>query len=91
MPRKVRTPRKPGLYDVVSLGRLKPNSQQSILAPDLLLMLDPNHKLVRLAEQLPWDALEADLADCYATMGRPSIPNLAKNIYDGHTVGELTE
>lgn len=56
------------------LGRLTSNPQQSLLAPDLALMLDPNHKLVRLAKQLPWDALEAELAGFYATSGRPSIP-----------------
>jgi IS5 family transposase len=56
------------------LGKLPSEPQQSVFAPPLELMLNPNHELVTLAKRLPWDRLEARFARLYATSGRPSIP-----------------
>jgi IS5 family transposase len=56
------------------LGHLPTDKQEVIWAPNLELMLDPNHPLSKLTRQLPWDRLEAKFADLYAEDGRPSIP-----------------
>jgi IS5 family transposase len=56
------------------LGKLPSESQQSVFAPSLELMLNPNHELVLLAKKLDWDDLERRFAGLYASSGRPSIP-----------------
>ena len=48
--------------------------QLGVFGNDLGLMLDPNHRLNRLAGKIPWAQIEADLRPRYATIGRPSLP-----------------
>ena len=56
------------------LGKLPTDLQQHVFCPDLSVMLNPNHDLVRLAKRLPWSAIEERFAGLYAADGRPSIP-----------------
>jgi IS5 family transposase len=56
------------------LGKLPTDHQQSAFSPDLSVMLNPNHDLVRLAKRLPWATIEERFAGLYAEGGRPSIP-----------------
>ena len=55
-------------------GKLPTDKQQVLRSPPLETMLNPDHQLVKLAKQLPWDRLEAEFAGLYAVGGRPSIP-----------------
>lgn len=56
------------------LGKLPAEKQESVFAPPLELMLNPNHELVVLAKKLDWDDLERRFTGLYSTEGRPSIP-----------------
>ena len=56
------------------LGKLPTDLQQNVFSPELSLMLNPNHDLVRLAKRLPWATIEERFAGLYAADGRPSIP-----------------
>jgi IS5 family transposase len=51
-----------------------PDQHQSILFNDLKDLLDPKQPLYRLAERVPWAAIESALADRYAKQGRPAKP-----------------
>ena len=56
------------------LGKLPTEQQQTMWAPPLEMILNPDHQLVKLAKRLPWDKLEAEFGSLYAPVGRPSIP-----------------
>lgn len=56
------------------LGKLPTEQQQTMWAPPLEMMLNPDHQLVKLAKSLPWDKLEVEFGSLYASVGRPSIP-----------------
>ena len=56
------------------LGSGDPKGQQGVFGNDLATMLDPNHRLYRLATIIPWNAIEQDLRPLYAQKGRPSLP-----------------
>ena len=56
------------------LGKLPTEHQQTMWAPPLEMMLNPDHQLVKLAKSLPWDKLESEFGSHYAAIGRPSIP-----------------
>ena len=56
------------------LGKLPTEQQQTMWAPPLEMMLNPDHQLVKLAKRLPWEKLEAEFGSLYAAVGRPSIP-----------------
>ena len=48
------------------LGKLPTEHQQTMWAPPLEMMLNPDHQLVKLAKRLPWDKLEAEFGSLYA-------------------------
>ena len=50
------------------------HSQATFLYPDLLDQLNPRDPLLQLADQIPWDKLEAEFAPLYAERGRPAKP-----------------
>ena len=54
------------------LGKLPTEQQQTMWAPPLVKMLNPDHQLVKLAKRLPWVKLETEFGSLYATVGRPS-------------------
>jgi IS5 family transposase len=56
------------------VGSGDPQGQRGVFGNDLGLMLDPNHRLYRLAGKIPWALIENDLRSCYAKVGRPSLP-----------------
>jgi IS5 family transposase len=56
------------------LGKLPTEKQESVFAPRLELMLNPNHELVILGKRLDWGDLEQRFSGLYSTEGRPSIP-----------------
>lgn len=52
-----------------------PNPDQlSFLAPSLLDQINPKHPLLQLAQTIPWDYFESELAPLYASVGRPAKP-----------------
>lgn len=58
----------------MAIGTLPVVAQASIFSPDLAMMLNPNHELVRLASMLDWSAVESEFKRFYPAGGRPSIP-----------------
>jgi len=56
------------------VGEGDPPGQQGVFGNDLATMLDPNDRLYRLAQKIPWAAIESDLARFYKSGGRPSLP-----------------
>lgn len=50
------------------------DQRQSILFNDLKDLLDPKQSLYRLADRVPWSAIESALADRYSKQGRPAKP-----------------
>lgn len=47
---------------------------QGILFNDLSVLLNPKDPLYRLADRVPWSAIEARFSPLYATVGRPAHP-----------------
>lgn len=56
------------------VGEGDPAGQQGVFGNDLATMLDPNDRLYRLAQNIPWASIEQDLARFYKSGGRPSLP-----------------
>jgi IS5 family transposase len=56
------------------IGSGDPQGQQGVFGNPLDVMLDPNHRLYRLAQKIPWQEIETDLSSFYAQVGRPSLP-----------------
>lgn len=57
---------------------MKPKSRQEepaqLFQQDLEHLLDQRQPLYRLANQLPWEALEKDFESYYSEIGRPALP-----------------
>ncbi|MEM6844055.1 MAG: transposase [Bacteroidota bacterium] len=52
-----------------------PNQQQkSLFTTDLMDCLNPTNRLYKLAQVLPWSAIEKDFAGYYSTTGQPAKP-----------------
>jgi IS5 family transposase len=49
-------------------------TQFDMFSPILKSFVNPDHPLVRLAEAIPWEALEDDFAPLYSDEGRPAHP-----------------
>lgn len=49
-------------------------SRGSFLYPDLMDQLDPEHPLLQLAKQIPWQRFEDEFSGYYSEMGRPAKP-----------------
>jgi len=56
------------------LGQKEQSDQLDFFRPRLKAMLQPDHELVQLAEELDWAWIEAELAPLYSEEGRPSVP-----------------
>lgn len=56
------------------LGKLKPNFQQNLFQTRLTDLINLGHPLVKLALELDWSKIEAELQKLYSDQGRPSIP-----------------
>lgn len=70
-------------------GSGKNKSQSHLFERSLSEMVDPRHRLCRLAAKIPWDSLERDLGELYSHTGKPSKPVrlmvsllLLKQMYD---------
>jgi IS5 family transposase len=50
------------------------NTQGNFLYPNLMDRLDPNNRLLLLAERIDWDMLEDELSIFYSEIGRPAHP-----------------
>ncbi len=65
------------------------NEQMQFLAPTLLEMLNPKEPLYKLAQEIDWKGIEAELSPLYSEIGRPAKPirllvglHLLKHMYD---------
>lgn len=56
------------------LGKLKPDLQQNIFKTRLTELINLGHPLVKLAQEISWDKMEAEFENLYSEKGRPSIP-----------------
>ena len=52
----------------------KKQPQGTFLYPDLLDQLNPNHPLLRLSSEIPWNRFEEEFAGLYSINGRPAKP-----------------
>jgi IS5 family transposase len=55
-------------------GKTKDLSQTHLFEAQLVDLVDPKHKLCKLASKIPWDSLESELAELYSHTGQPSKP-----------------
>lgn len=55
------------------LGKIKPNYQQHLFQTRLTELINLEHPLVKLAQQIDWEKMEVELQNLYSTQGRPSI------------------
>jgi IS5 family transposase len=56
------------------LGREQGKGQRDLFRPALKDFIDPEHPLVLLSEEVPWDDLESEFESLYSETGRPSKP-----------------
>lgn len=55
-------------------GRSKDKRELHLFERPLSEMVDPRHRLCKLAEAIPWQRLEEELSGCYSHTGKPSKP-----------------
>lgn len=56
------------------LGKIKPNFQQNLFKTRLTELLNLEHPLVKLSQEIAWDKMEIAFQNLYSEQGRPSIP-----------------
>lgn len=56
------------------IGKSPDQSQRNLFAPVLKEFINPNHPLVKLADQIPWVELEKHFEKLYSHTGTPSMP-----------------
>ena len=56
------------------LGKIKPYFQQNLFQTRLTDLINLEHPLVKLANELSWDKMELEFQSLYSDQGRPSIP-----------------
>ena len=56
------------------LGKIKPDLQQNLFKTRLIDLINLEHPLVKLADELSWDKMEFEFKNLYSEQGRPSIP-----------------
>jgi transposase, IS5 family len=56
------------------LGKIKPNFQQHLFQTRLTDLINLEHPMVKLADELEWSKMEFEFQDLYSETGRPSIP-----------------
>ena len=75
----IRPPKLPENADIGSKvckmrGKKKRPSQMNLFQARLDQIINANHELVQLAQELDWQGLETHLASLYSERGRPAIP-----------------
>lgn len=56
------------------LGKIKPDFQQNLFKTRLTDLINLEHPLVKLAQEISWDKMEVEFENLYSNQGRPSIP-----------------
>ncbi len=56
------------------LGKIKPDLQQNLFKTRLIDLINLEHPLVKLADELSWDKMEFEFKNLYSEQGRPSVP-----------------
>lgn len=56
------------------LGKIKSDLQQNLFKTRLTDLINLNHPLVKLAQEVSWDKMELEFENLYSEQGRPSIP-----------------
>jgi IS5 family transposase len=69
-------------------SKKQPEGPGDLFRARLERIINMKHELVRLAEEVDWDWIDAELAGCFADQGRPGVPTrfmvgllLLKHIY----------
>jgi transposase, IS5 family len=55
-------------------GKLPNQNQKNIFRPVLKEIINPNHELVILAEQIDWNEFENSFGELYSHIGQPGVP-----------------
>jgi transposase, IS5 family len=55
------------------LGKIKPDFQQNLFQTRLTELINLEHPLVKLAQELDWSKMEFEFKNLYSEQGRPSI------------------
>ncbi len=70
-------------------GQLKDQRQVNLFVPNLIQIVNPNHELVVLANEIDWKYFDEAFCGTYSDTGRPSVPTrvmvslmLLKHMYD---------
>ena len=70
-------------------GHLKDQRQVNLFVPNLIQIVNPNHELVVLANEIDWKYFDEAFCGTYSDTGRPSVPTrvmvslmLLKHMYD---------
>lgn len=56
------------------LGKIKPDFQQNLFKTRLTELINLEHPLVKLSQEISWDKIELEFQNLYSDQGRPSIP-----------------
>lgn len=56
------------------LGKIKPDFQQNLFKTRLTQLINLEHPLVKLAQEICWEKIEIEFENLYSNQGRPSIP-----------------
>lgn len=56
------------------LGKITPGLQQNLFKTRLTDLINLEHPLVKLADEVSWDKMELKFQNLYSEQGRPSIP-----------------
>ena len=56
------------------LGKIKPDFQQNLFKTRLTELINLEHPLVKLSQEVGWDKMEVEFQNLYSYQGRPSIP-----------------
>ncbi|PIE85832.1 MAG: IS5/IS1182 family transposase [Bacteroidia bacterium] len=55
-------------------GKSQDQEQRNLFRPILKEIINPEHELVKLADEIDWNYFETTFSDYYSTQGRPSVP-----------------
>ena len=56
------------------LGKIRHDFQQNLFKTRLTELLNLEHPLVKLSQEIAWDKMEIAFQNLYSEQGRPSIP-----------------
>ena len=55
------------------LGKIKPDLQQNLFKTRLTELINMDHALVKLSNEIDWDKMEQEFEKLFSTQGRPSV------------------